>query len=312
MENYDVTEDLVTQDNVTQTDVAYNMFSPDKVSGGGSDIDNLEGGYFYKNTGEYLDKIGNSENVYVADNIEEKTRSLKDKNGNEIKDDKGKLKTEKYKVPINPISLNIKHKLYQRISNVVLQEGLSTTYDEYLWIAHTNNNNAKKKNITFSSLILSSYSSVKDKSELSDKMKISRANFARAAVISVLIGSKDPTGGAMLWDGADFLAWGLNSPNGTPQNKLEEYKTIYISKNVFEVFLFATKSSYPNGYNYFTGKYDKNKNKIYFHSDIPDNVFTDAVNFDSSGNFDYTTKSKSRKGLRATGTAGGSIFWKII
>jgi len=189
-----------------------------------------------------------------------------------------------------------------------MQEGLSQSSTEYLWIAHTNNNNAIASKKSFSDLLLTTYSSVKDKGPLSDKNSLNRANYARAGVIDVLLGHSDPTGGARFWDGIDFLAWGLNSPNGTPQNKFEDFKSLSISKDVYNTYLTNAQSFYTKGYNYPIGK-DANGKKKYFHSNIPDGVFTDPKNW-STGNFFYNTGVKNQPGLEATGTAGGTIFWK--
>ncbi|MBK9327726.1 MAG: hypothetical protein IPM95_00135 [Sphingobacteriales bacterium] len=62
---------------------------------------------------------------------------------------------------------------------------------------------------------------------------------ARAGVIDVVNGGTDPTGGATFWDGTDFLAWGLNSPNGTPHNKFEEFSSIKI--DLYHYISFAYK-----------------------------------------------------------------------
>ncbi len=264
----------------------------------GIDLDGLE--FFYAADGNFLGRIGTSQQVFTADRIETKTREVTDISGNK--------KIEKYKEAINPKSLNINHDKFQVASYVIMQEGLSQSSTEYLWIAHTNNNNAKASKKSFSDLLLGSYSSVKNKTALSDKNSSNRANYARAGTIDVLLGNADPTGGARFWDGIDFIAWGLNSPNGTPQNKFEDFKSLNISKDIFNTYLSSAKSFYPKGYNYQIGK-DANGKKKYFHSDIPNAVFTDLKNW-SSGNFLYNTGVKNQPGLQATGTAGGTIFWK--
>lgn len=92
---------------------------------------------------------------------------------------------------------------------------------------------------------MSGYSSVPKpkKTPLSTSDNSTTAKAARAGVINVMSGGTDHTGGATLWDGTDFLAWGLNSPNGTPQNKFEEYHTITIPQNIYNDFL---NSRFPN------------------------------------------------------------------
>lgn len=264
----------------------------------GIDLEGLE--FCYNAAGVYQGRIGTSQQVSCADEIVTKTREVSDPNCNII--------VEKYQEAVGEVPLNVTHDKFQKASNVIMQEGLSQKSSEYLWIAHTNNNNAKSRNKSFTSLILSSFSSVKNKSPLSDKIRTNRANFARAGVIDVLSGGSDPTGNAKYWDGADFLAWGLNSPNGTPQAKFEQYKKITIPESIYDDFLSSTQSSFPNGYNYSTGKDAKGK-KTYFHSDVPDGVFTDKSNW-SSGDFEYNTGVKNQPNLEATGTQGGTIFWK--
>ena len=264
----------------------------------GIDLDGLE--FYYTADGKFLGKIGTSQQVYTADKIETKTREVSDSNG--------KMVVEKYQIAVNEVSLNVTHNKFQKAANVVMQEGISQLSSEYLWIAHTNNNNAKSKNMSFTDRILSSYSSVTDKGPLDDKTKTNRANFSRAGVINVLSGGADPTGGAKFWDGADFLAWGLNSPNGTPQAKFEQYKSITIPTSIYDSFLSSTQESYPKGYNYGTGKDAKGK-KTYFHSDVPDGVFTDKANW-GTGDFKYNTGVKNQPNLEATGAQGGTIFWK--
>lgn len=83
------------------------------------DTDNIEGGYYYKITGIFLDKIGNSQNVYLADNIilqekkNEKGVILKDTNGKPIL----------IKKIINPKALNIKYNLFVEKAGTIYTEG---------------------------------------------------------------------------------------------------------------------------------------------------------------------------------------------
>jgi RHS repeat-associated protein len=288
--------DPLTKDYPSWSPYPFAMNSPTS----GVDLDGLE--YYYSADGRFLGNIGTSQDVYRADRLSSQEVDCGDgTKGWELK-------------PVNPVNLNITHDKFQRSANVVLQEGLSQDSKEYLWVAHTNNNNAKAQKESFSDLILSDYSSVKDKSPLSDKIKeknknyYNRAKYARASVIDVLSGNPDPTGGAMFWDGVDFLAWGWNSPNGTPQNKMEEYKSITISKAIYDEFLKNSKVAYPHGYNYNTAK--KGKPKKYFHSDIPNCVF-ELPEYWTNGYFYYNVQLKKPYGIEATGTAGNSIFWKL-
>jgi len=193
------------------------------------------------------------------------------------------------------------HTQFQTISNIVKQEGVTNDVNEYLWIAHTANNAANGSGKSLYSKLMSGFSSVpkSDKTALSISDNSTTAKFARAGVIDVMSGGADPTGGATLWDGTDFLSWGLKSPNGTPQNKFEEYKSISISGDIYNGFLNSNLSKYTSGKVRYSGT----------SYNIPADVFTDKANW-SNGNFFYNTGEKQPYGLKATGTAGRSIFWK--
>lgn len=149
--------------------------------------------------------------------------------------------------------------------------------------------------------LISGYSSVKEKQPLSIKDNSIRANAARAGVIDVLVYGVDPTGGATYWDGTDFIAWGLCSPNGKPQNKFKEYNNIFIQWDIYKEYINNTLSLYPKGKVRYSGKYYM----------IPSAVFIDKKNW-KNGNFTYKTRSKSDFRIEATGAVGGTIFWKRI
>jgi RHS repeat-associated protein len=204
---------------------------------------------------------------------------------------------------INLSQFTDNHTQFQIISSIVKHEGVTNDSKEYLWIAHTANNASKGSGKSLYSKLMSGYSSVpkSEKTPLSISDNSSTARFARAGVIDVMseCSSGDPTGGATLWDGTDFLAWGLNSPNGTPHNKFEEYKSISISGDIYNSFLENTLNKYSSGKVRYSGKY----------YNIPSGVFTDTSNW-SDGNFFYNTGEKRTYGLESTGTAGRSIFWK--
>ena len=195
------------------------------------------------------------------------------------------------------------HSQFQTSAAIVKQEGTTVDAKEYLWIAHTASNAARESKISLYKKLMSGYSSVpkSKKTPLSTSDNSITAKAARAGVINVMSGGADPTGGATLWDGTDFLAWGLNSPDGTPQNKFEEYHTITIPRNIYNDFLDSQLSQYPKGtVKYYGKKYT-----------IPASVFTDKTNW-QRGSFSYSwsNASKSLYNLKATGTAGHSIFWR--
>ena len=270
----------------------------------GTDRDGLE--FYYSADGKFLGKSGTSQMVFTADKVEEKT---------EVCADGTSIKTL---VASNSKSLNIEHNKFQIASKIVMMEGLSQDPNEYLNIAHANNNEAKsRKNSNMYKLLMSGYSSVpkKEKTALSDKIATLRANASRAGVISALTGATDPTGNARLWDGTDFLAWGLKSPDGTPQNKFEEYATINIPSQIYQGFLKANTDKFGLSVTYHKNEKDAKTGKIKSVAvafSIPAEVFSDKNNLDASGNFSYSyPSSNGTKTLTATATAGQSIFWKI-
>lgn len=199
-------------------------------------------------------------------------------------------------------------------ANIIKKEGVSNDPNEYLWLAHTANNQAKAKGKTLYEILMTGYSSVgkSEKTELSDKDVSVTANAARDAVKDVNNGGVDPTGGARFWDGTDFLAWGLNSPDGTPHNKFEEYAIITIFAPIFDIFLAANKAKYGDSVRYGKTRYT-----------LPADVFNDQANWlpiivypipfpaRLIGYFQYNT-GKGGKQLVATGSYGLSIFWKIV
>ena len=193
----------------------------------------------------------------------------------------------------NAKDLGITHTQFCTIANIIKQES-SHANNEDLWIAHTSNNAAKRSGKTWYSKLMSGYSSVKNKTPLSTSDASSYANSARAATINVLTGGSDPTGGASLWDGTDFLA------KGTSQNKFKEYKSISISANIYNTYLNNNLSKYTSGY----VKYDQ----TYYL--IPASVFYDGQNW-TINTFIYNTDAKRNNGIEATGTIGRTIFWKI-
>jgi len=206
------------------------------------------------------------------------------------------------------------HNEFLSSANIVDHESSVNDNTEMLYIAHTANNIAKKKGRTLNKQLKSSWSSVSE----SNKKPNKNANIgAKAAVISVGLGESDPTGGAVYFDGTDFLAWGLKSPNGTPHNKFEEYKSIHISEDIFTDYWINNCEKYGEKVRYSGKKYN-----------LPATVFTTPQNWtisltvvnwstinervtNTEKYFLYQTKKKNGKALKATKSAGLSIFWKI-
>lgn len=85
-------------------------------------------------------------------------------------------------------------------------------------------------------------------------------------------------------------------------NKFEEYHTITIPQDIYNDFLKSQRSIYPKGtVTYYGEKYT-----------IPASVFTNKANWEN-GSFTYSWPNASGAlyNLKATGTAGHSIFWRI-
>ena len=206
---------------------------------------------------------------------------------------------------INAKKIDIAHSDFKRVANIISHEAGTNDGKEALWLAHTVKNRADEKHKTMLDLLLTKYSSVSkaDKQKgISTSDGSREANAARAGVIDALTSKFDPTDGAQFWDGTDFLAWGLSSPNGSPQNKFEEYHTVLISQKIYNDFLKSQQSRYPKGsVNYYGKKYI-----------IPAAVFTNTNNW-KNGYFTYSwpKAAGAHRNLKATGTAGRSIFWKI-
>ena len=102
------------------------------------DPDGCEIGDYYTRDGKWVGRDKYNDNmVYVCDG--------KDENGNYL----------------NPRNLGVTHDVFCTIANIVNQESLNN--EEDLWIAHTANNMAKKKDMSLYKLLMSGYSAVKKK-----------------------------------------------------------------------------------------------------------------------------------------------------
>ncbi|HWJ26271.1 MAG TPA: RHS repeat-associated core domain-containing protein, partial [Flavisolibacter sp.] len=209
---------------------------------------------------------------------------------------------------LNYTELGITHTQFQIISNIVRQEGATDDIKEYLWIAHTANNEAVATGRSLYDLLQTGYSSVDstNKTALSTTDGSLRANAARAGVIDVLSGRSDPTGGARRWDGTDFLAWGLNGPNGRPHAKFRQYGTVAIPVDVYNSFVSSQRAT--------SVRYGRTRYTI------PADVFNRETNPNNWGSWNLGGTPVSgflyvtdRNGgiLYATGTAGKSIFWTV-
>jgi hypothetical protein len=193
---------------------------------------------------------------------------------------------------------------FRTACSIVKHEGVTEDENEYICIAFASRNQADSVKRSMYALLMSSYSSVptSEKIELPDGNNSTKARAARKGVLMALSNQTDPTNGSRYWDGTDFLSWGLHSPNGTPQNKFEEYKEIIIPKAIYDSFLRANLAKYKKGSVRYSGKFYK----------IPATVFSDPGNW-SGGAFSYSYSGASRRpySLKAEVAAGLSIFWSV-
>jgi len=204
---------------------------------------------------------------------------------------------------LSPQLLPITHTEFIRSANIVRHEGATDDADEYLWIAHTSNNEANATNTTLSNLLQTGFSSapasVKNTGVATTDISV-RANAARAGILDAVAGGADPTGGARRWDGTDFLAWGLNGPWGN-HAKFREFASIHISGQIFSTYENAQIARWGNSVTYSGTRYT-----------IPAAVFTNAANWTQNRDFHYVTGARNQtRNLVATGARGQSVFWRF-
>jgi RHS repeat-associated protein len=237
------------------------------------------GDYYDRDDGSYLGNDGvDDHKVYSG---KEQSRTERD----------GKI----YRQVGEVHDLGISDVEFNTISNIVRQEGATNDTNEYLWIAHASNNQASATNQSLSGLLSTGYSSVpnKDKTQLSPEDNSLRANAARAGVIHVLSGGADPTSGATLWDGTDFILRGRSHP------KFSQYDSVVIREDVFNNF------SYSQG-----GSSIRLKGQRYTNPNPFFGKNHGSWNLDGNPESGFAYRKNNGRGvLYATGTAGKSIFW---
>jgi RHS repeat-associated protein len=188
------------------------------------------------------------------------------------------------------------HTDFQIAANLVKAEAADGGADAALWIAHTANNahkddriDYKKRNNTLKEQLADmdySTTNASERTGLSTSDNSRGAKDARSAVINVLMGFADPTGGAVLWDGLDFLDDGLK------HNKFREYTSVNISEKILDEFV-----------EYGSNQNNRNKVNRYY--------VVDCIFEETKGDFSQKGNSNRYFSISATGTKGGSIFWKL-
>jgi hypothetical protein len=230
-------------------------------------------GDYYDRKGKWLGNDGiDDDKVYVA-------------TGKTVKENADGTTTTTFD---NAVNLGITHTEFATMANVVKHES-SGNQNESLWIAHAANNakdnNAidwRRKNTTlYDQLTDPNYSTTPAtaRTPLNASVNTLSANAARASIIDVMTGGTDPTGGAVLWDGTDFLTKGIT------HNKFKEYTSISIPNTILQSYTIANE------------KYS------------PAPIFTETLQ--GTSDFFSTGNSKRWYYLISTGTQGRSIFWKL-
>ena len=266
----------------------------------GIELEGLE--YFYAADGRLLGSIGDNRDVYSininTDNGEtfEQWQSIVNGAGGNRTDLFGRAQ-----------NLGISHGDFTYSAGVLSREENNAEALRYL--AHVTQNVADIENMTIGGLLGSNFSSVSDadKNALADTDNSQLARNSRAGLINALSGSPDPTGGAVLWDGADFLAWGDSGPWGI-HAKLRNWG-VEVPVDLYNQLLSANQATYPNGYRY--------RGVVY---NFPDDVFTGFTNWQtitdpisgvkSRTNFRYEASNHpGRLLLRASAVRGNTIYW---
>lgn len=269
-------------------------------------------GHFYNKDGTFEGKIneprfeGSLDDVYVCDG----KSTQKDKNGNDgLTYNNAKLLKEN--------DVNITHEEFTNNSYLIYHEA-SVAGNEYtaLWIAHCVNNaltsddrmlNRKAK--SFKKLFMTGYSAIdsKDKGKiLKDTDESPIAKGSRAALISVFAGNKDPTDGAMFWDGMDLISDYGDKKSILQHPKFKQYQSVYIPKILLDkLMLFWSIDSNKRKVNL-----KRNILEVSPTSDVSKNefgayIFNEDFFVGATSSGEYT---KYR--LIATGYHSGTLFYK--
>jgi RHS repeat-associated protein len=244
--------------------------------------ENPSGGHLYGTDGTYYGQMkntGSESEAYVI-------------NSNKIK----KLSDGSYSFKTKNVKkLSVDNATLNKFANTVAEES-SGNKKESFGIASVINNISSAKDQEISvTLTKGIYGYDNGGNDPSYK---NNSEYSMEAAINALSGGHDYSNGATKWDGKDFLIWGLNSPDGTPQNKFEEYGAIYIEASIYGRYAKSINGSRRGG--------------------NPDGVFKDMSNWKMPSlsapwcGFMYDTKVSTRNSLDATSTHGCTIFWKVI
>lgn len=297
-----VITDNVTESEVVDIDVLDNVVLDDSVKS--EDKNRKSDKAPDKPVNAFYDRNGN---YLGTDNVkEDKAYITTSFNVDYLKNEKGMVDWTAVKKAPATVLLSIPHANFQYCAGVIAQEGTDNSLDEMIAIAHVTRNNVTQDD-QMAAKLATGFSRVldSDKKPLQVSSVSSRAKNARAGVIHALT-EDDTTDGAILWDGVDFLAWGIDRPakaGGGAFPKLVQ--GVEISKPIYDAFLAAILLEYPSGKVSYQKRYGVT-------CDVPNRVFEDSANWFEGGTvFRYKTGGGA-PALSATLTAGRSIFWKSI
>jgi hypothetical protein len=262
------------------------------------DPDGRWAGDYYNSSGQYLGSDGiDDDKVYTASSV--------------TKNDQGLVTRA-----TNSQELSMTHSEFQKSANIIKHES-SGNQTESLWIAHTANNAKSVRDVggvhssIYGQLTAPDYSSVSStlkSTALSVNNSTSSANYARAGLINVLTGGADPTGGAVLWDGTDFLTKGIN------HNKFKEAVSVNMRGSHF--------ISYQSGVNSFMASLSAHssfsRSNVYLPANAPNGPVTNkglGITFRNDygwmgGNF-YGQGKGRYYNYSTTGAQGATLFWAI-
>jgi RHS repeat-associated protein len=205
----------------------------------------------------------------------------------------------------NARRLSVSNSVLNQLANTVAIESSGNWKESYA-LASTINNIAKSKNKTIENTLktegIFGYSDGGSSTDYKNN-----SEYSMQAALNAVMGGKDFSNGATKWDGVDFLAWGLNSPNGTPHNKFEEYGAIYIEAGIYYHFKNSIQNKYGNSTRYEGKPYN-----------IPAAVYKNISNWKMPSlsvpwtGFMYNTGVKTSKSLDASASYGNTIFWNVI
>lgn len=243
------------------------------------------GHYYNKSTGKYeghlATKTGDMNDVYACT---------------------GKIGDGENATYSGAVKLDMNHVKFQTCANIFFREGGSLEEEEYLYFAYASFNVINHNVNHLYSKVMSGYSSVvqSDKIPMNDSLTGVKECFARKALIKVLTGVPDPSGGANYWDGTDFIAWGTHKANGQPHPKFVQNRSFFIPKELWQKYLTSQLGKYPSGHVGYSG----------YQYNIPAAVFLNPENWNEHGDFYYETSAVNHPKMEAVRAAGCTLFWK--